>query len=156
MTTSISFLETIQNQIEIHLNQLKAFKDIPVLSHQDSNLDACLNEFVQTGIGLCILILNPIPIRITPIANNIAFEDIKLRIQVIESPCTNSSKTSALSVAEHLTKALHNLHPIIPGWKGWITLDQLNPWLEIKDSQKTSRYILEINFHIHGSTIKIN
>lgn len=156
MNITTSFLETIQHRVESHLNAQTVFKDIPVFSHQESNLENCLNEFIQSGIGLCIVILNPIPLRIIPAIDVLAFEDIQLRVQVIESPCTNTSKITVLSVAEHISAILHNFRPMITSWKGWITLDELHPWTEIKDPQKTGRYILEINFHIRGSTMKFN
>lgn len=165
MKIIISFLEKLQKQVEIHLNSQQIFKEIPVLSHQINNLESCINEFIQTGINLCILILNPLPIRIIPTPTHIAFEDIKLRVQVIESFCpshsirqtlgeTNTSP-SILNTAEHISNILHNFKPSIDGWKGWLTLDETNPWTEIKDPQKSGRYIIEINFHIRGSTIKV-
>lgn len=150
-----SFLEEIQKQVEQHLNTQKVFKDIPVLSHQESNFESCLNELIQTGVGLCILVMNPLPLRIIPITTNIAFEHIQLRVQVIESACTNTSQISALSIAEFITHSLHNFQPSISGWKGWLTIDESQPWKEIKDTQKSGRYIIEINFHIRGSTIKL-
>lgn len=149
-----SFLEQIQNDIEQHLIAQPIFRGIPIISHQESNFENCLNEYVQTSTGLSILVLNPLPLRIVPVGNHISFEDIQLRIQVIESPCTNTLKRTALSTAEYVSKILHNYQPTLKNWKGWLTINELHPWQEIEDPKKSNRYIIEIAFHIKGSIKK--
>lgn len=152
MNTPDNFLENLQQAVERYLNLQKIFKEIPVLSHQESNFESCLTEFVTTGVGLCILVLNPIPLRIIPGKDRVAFEDIQIRVQVIESPCTNQSGLSTLSVAEHVSQCLHHFQPTLDGWKGWLLINENHPWKELKDPQKTGRYILEITFQAKGST----
>jgi len=148
-----SFLENLQESIEVHLNSHKTFRDIPVLRHQQSNFESCLNEFVQTGVGQCIVILNPIPIRIIPGKERVTFEEILIRIQVIENAGTYSGKISSLSLAEEISRTLHH-HPIVlSNWAGWLVLNEKLPWKEIKDEQKNNRYILEINFQVRGTII---
>lgn len=151
-----NFLEKLQENIELHLNSHKSFQSIPVLRHQQSNFESCLNEFVQTGVGLCIVILNPIPIRIIPGKDRVTFEEILLRIQVIENYCTNDISISSLSVAEEISRCLHHYHPSLTGWQGWLVLSEKFPWKEIIDEQKNNRYILEINFQVRGSTINLH
>lgn len=141
----MSFLEQLQHSVEIQLNRQDAFLSVPVISHQTSNFESCLNELVQTGLGLCIVVLNPIPLRIIPGAK-VVFEHIHLRIQVIESPCTNTTGMTALNLAEQISLCLHHFQPPLSGWKGWLTLTE---WKELKDKQ--DRYILEICFQAHGS-----
>lgn len=151
-----NFLEKLQENIELHLNSHKPFQSIPVLRHQQSNFESCLNEFVQTGVGLCIVILNPIPIRIIPGKDRVTFEEILLRVQVIENSCTNDIAISSLSIAEEISRCLHHYQPTLKDWQGWLVLSEKSPWKEIKDEQKNNRYILEINFQVRGSTINLS
>lgn len=151
-----NFLEKLQETIEVYLNTHASFKSIPVLRHQQSNFESCLHEFVQTGIGLCIVILNPLPIRIIPGKVHVTFEEILLRIQVIENSCTNVKDISSLSIAEEISRCLHRYQATLNGWQGWLVLCEKNPWKEIKNESKNSRYILEISFHIRGSMYHFN
>lgn len=134
-----NFLEKLQHSVELQLNS--RFLSVPVIRHFES----CLNEFVKIGVGLCIVVLNPIPMRIIPGENQVTFEDILLRIQIVESAYTTGM--TALSLAEDISQCLHHFQPSLSGWKGWLTLTE---WKEIKDKQ--GRYILEINFQARGST----
>lgn len=148
-----SFLENLQESIEVYLNSHKSFLAIPVLRHQQSNFESCLNEFIQTGIGQCIVILNPIPLHIIPGKERVIFEEILIRIQVIENAGTHSSQISSLALAEEISRSLHHHHFSLPNWAGWLALNEKLPWKEIKDELKSNRYILEINFQVRGTII---
>lgn len=143
----MSFLETLQRSIESHLNKQEVFLNVPVISHQESNFEACLKELVHSGMGSCIVVLNPIPLRIIPQKDSISFEDIYVRVQVIESACSNTAELSCLDLAEKVSQYLHHFSPPINGWKGWLALSE---WKEIKG--KEGRYILEISFQVCGSS----
>lgn len=146
-----NFLEQLQENIEGYLNSHKSFRSIPVIRHQQSNFESCLSELVHSGMGICIVVLNPIPLRIIPGKERVTFEEILLRIQVIENACINMSNVSSLSVAEEISRCLHHYHPMLKNWLGWLALSEKLPWKEIKDEQKNSRYILEINFQVRGT-----
>lgn len=148
-----NFLETLQRSIEIHLNSHKSFQSIPVFHHDQSNFESCLTQFIQTGIGQCIVVLNPIPLRIIPTKERVTFEEILIRIQVIENPCTTTNQISALSLAEEISQILHHHAITLPNWKGWLALNEKTPWKEIQDNQNTNRYILEIHFHVCSTII---
>lgn len=155
MNKPITFLENLQLHVEENLKFQDLFKDIPILSHRTNNVESCLNEHIESGTGLYILILNPLPLRIVPSSEYIGFEDIHLRIQITENICSNFFSLSALATAELVSKSLHNFRPLIKGWKGWIALDETHPWKEIKNFQNPNLYTIEINFHIRGSAVKL-
>lgn len=154
MKTNISFLEKLQIEIERKLNVDPVLNDIPVMAHRQSDFEACLKEFVQAGVGLCVVVMNPIPKRIIPNNDNIAFEDIALRVEVIENTCTNISERSALSLAEHISRLLHHYKPKLDNWIGWLSLAGNQPWKEMSEGGKFGRYILELSFNVSGSLTK--
>ena len=146
-----SFLDRLQNEVDKHLNTQDVFKEVPVIRHNQSDLSSCINEFAQTGVGLCIVVLNPIPCKIVPSDASVAFEDIWIRIQIIESACTNTTSLTALMVAEAISQRLHHFQPDIKEWTGWLSIHEKLPWKEIKDNERLGRYILEVNFQAKGS-----
>ena len=151
-----NFLENMQLAVDRCLNGSKALADVPVLSRQQSDIQKCLEEFSQTGIGLCLLVLNPIPLKVASNGDKIAFEELSVRVQIIENPCTRGGQPGALFVAEHISKYLHNFQPKLDGWVGWLSLEEKLPWKEIKDPEKRGRYIVEVNFKATGSLIDEN
>lgn len=150
-----SFLDRLQGEVDRYLNANYVFKDIPVISHRQSDFESCVDEFAQTGVGLCIVVLNPIPNRIVPGDAGVAFEDIQIRVQVIESACTNATGLTALMVAEEISRCLHHFQPELNDWFGWLSIQEKQPWKETKDTEKLGRYMLEVNFQAKGSIIQL-
>lgn len=148
-----NFLENLQNDVERYLNTRPIFRETPVLSHKEGNLESSINEFIQAGIGLCVVVLNPMPIQLIPTESSVAFEEVSMRIQVIENPCSGLKSLNALKAAEAVSQNLHNFKPALEGWQGWISLQTHTPWKEIKDPFNLGRYILELSFYARGSIL---
>ena len=148
---NISFLENLQNTIEKKLNNNPSFENIPVIAHRQDDLDNCLQEFLDAGSDLCILVMNPLPTTIKPRTSQVSFEHSLIRIQIIDSGFPNVKKMSALAAAEFVSHSLHNFRPDIQNWSGCLKIDTKLPWREINDPQHLGRYILEVRFHTYGA-----
>lgn len=149
-----SLLEIMQGDIERYLNSKEELVDIPVISHSQGNLEACLEELMQTGIGTSVIVMNPIPTCVIPTDAGLSFEGLDVRVRVIECPGSINTEHSALGIAEYVSKNLDHYKPRLTGWEGWLELNPQIPFQEIKDPEKLGRYLLDVNFKALGSIPK--
>jgi hypothetical protein len=146
-----NFLDKIQNSIDRHLNSCPEFRTIPVISYKQSCSSPCLEEFSIMGTGICIIVCNPIPIKINSSSEKIAFEEFLIRVQIMEYTYSNDTGFSTLWVAEQISKRLHKYRPNVKEWSGWLNIVETTPWSEIRDTENLGRYILEIQFVAKGT-----
>lgn len=96
------------------LQSLAVFDGVPILSRLTGDL---LNEIERAvgELGLCILVLPPLPAASLPKAPLPTFRRMDWVVRVIEDPLINVLELDAYTAAEAVLIALHGWRPMVNG-----------------------------------------
>lgn len=141
MTT---YLEQLQQRVGQKIAHLTP--QIPVICYHPSCVQKRIDSVVKQGSGCCVLILHPLPQRVRPGVRGPIFEQVRLRIQLIENTYTLPKDLSILSLAQTISQNLHLECIQIGDWNACIQLQEKNPWQELKSPYPSTRSILQLEF----------
>jgi len=139
-----SRLQALQDAALTRLAAYPVLDTLNLSRHNASDTAGLVDEAVTTGIGLSVLVMPPLPERVAPGAPGPVFEEVELRVRVIENPWTNTTGLTALAVAERVSQALHLWQPQLPGWSAPLRLAGRRPWRELRERDNPERYTLEV------------
>lgn len=109
-----SIVRACQEAAVERLQSLEIFDGVPVLSRLTADLVNEIDRAVAE-LGLCVLVLPPLPSGGMPKALLPTFARIDWAVRVIEDPLLNTLELDAYTAAEAVLVALHGWRPDVPG-----------------------------------------
>ena len=101
--------------------------------------------------GLSVIVLPPMPQKIAKGFSGFAVEELLVRIRVTQNLGIESTKMSAIALAEQLSRELNGKAVRTPFWSGVLMLPKQHPWSEQADGEKSGQYSIEIRFIAEGT-----
>jgi len=144
-------LNPLQEAIIQRLCDRQELVGVPVLARQPANLDRCIAESAQSGAGVHIIVLQPLPRKVTPVTAGPVFEDILVTVRVTENAVVNNTGLSALGLAELIAKWLHLWQPTVTGISSALELQNTDPWDSVVNSLACDSAVIELKFVTAGS-----
>lgn len=141
-----SALETLQNVVTAYL---AATLEVPVIAHQGAgNLDAWIEETIQSHAGACVIVGLPLPMQVHPHLPGPVFESVGLTIRVIENGLLG--KTQLLQTAERVSTQLHQFNPNLKAFPTRLILSPKMPWKRVTDRDAPMRSMIDLEFMASG------
>jgi hypothetical protein len=145
---SDGLLENFQVGLDKYLRGLNEFRNTPILTYKQSDIDSILRSAANGGTGVVVLILPPSPVDVIPNTAGPVFRKIVCKIQVVENLTTNQTGRSAIFIAEKIMQYLHLWRPQISDWNDELALSNDTPW---KVTQEGNTNVITMQFETHCS-----
>lgn len=143
-------LEILQTAVTQRIRSLNALSEVTVVSRNESDAEARIDEAIKTGFGLAVRVDYPEPERIDADLPGPVFTSIVVPVQVIENVYTNGLDTNALAVAEILAETLHLWKPRLPHWHGRLAMEERRGWRFREDRSHPDRVRIEQRYRMQG------
>ena len=140
-----SKLQQLQNLIKERLDNLGA--QIPVFSRNQSEVESSIDEVIQSGDGLCVVIMHPLPTKVQPHIRGPLFESVSVKVRVIENVYSNTSGSTLLEVAEQISERLHLWEIPLEANVTALSLLPYHPWKLLSKEVDRLRNVLEIELY---------
>ncbi len=142
-----SQLEQLQDVVGAYL---AGAQELPVIVRRSGDMESRIDEAVQTGLGLCLLVMHPLPASVHPNLPGPVYESVSVRVRVIENAFSNRTGTGILTAAERVSELLHLWSPHLKAWPTSLSLNPRSPWKLLHDRDVGTRTILEIELFAAG------
>lgn len=143
-----STLEAIQGKVVETLKADNFLQNLTISAWPKSDVEKRIDTAVTANIGISIVVMPPIPTRLTPHVPGPCYEEMNVQVRVIENLYTlpENFPSHILGIAEAVSQCLHV--KILTGEKWEVKLEhpRLNPWKEVFDKNHPSKNILELEF----------
>ncbi len=140
------FFTELQAAVADRLNRKLELRGIPVLLRQASDFESRLEETVTTGLGICVVVLQPLPSKVAVATPGLSFSEIEAPVLIVENVLLNDTGQSALGLAEIVSRQLHQWTPLLPEIETALALDATSPWDVSQDLDEGNRNEFELTF----------
>jgi hypothetical protein len=144
-------LSQLQSAVAARLRSDPALEAVPLLTRSQSDLAARIDEAVQRGLGLCVVVGHPLPERIVPDAPGPVAEAVGLAVEVVENIASTTAPLTALEAASAISRRLHLWRTGLAGWPEPLRLLERSPWREETDRRRPNRLVLAVRFILSGT-----
>ncbi len=146
----IATLSQLQGAITQRLQSASALSGLTILTRSQSDLEARINEAIQRGRGLCLVVGHPMPERIVPDAAGPVAEAVLVPVDIYENIAIHTDTPTLLEAAEAVSARLHLWVPPLEGWSEPLRLAERRPWSELRDRGHPNRLGLRVELNVRG------
>ncbi|MDR0340386.1 MAG: hypothetical protein LBH53_02380 [Puniceicoccales bacterium] len=141
-----SALENLQEGVCERLRNHGDLAGLEVLNYRSSDLASALRVYAQESLGICVVVLPPLPLRFRGGSPRPCDVSVELQVRVVEDIGANRGHRRALEVAECIHKILAgaalsqgNLsHGLLPAGE--------RPWTITENFPESTRLEIELRF----------
>ncbi|MDR3143897.1 MAG: hypothetical protein LBT64_00130 [Puniceicoccales bacterium] len=104
-------LEKLQNAIENRLLSLNELRNVPILTHKQSDLSSVIESGARSGIGTMIFLMPPVPGYVQQHIAGPVFDSATIEVKIVENIAANATERTLLFLAEAVMRHLHMWAP---------------------------------------------
>jgi hypothetical protein len=139
-------LECLQNGVYEQLRGHRSLEGVEILVHGNGGFAEAMRGILRESLGLCIVVLCPIPISFRRNSPFPTTADVEQRIRVVEEMAVNNRSRRALSVAECVHRILSGMPLPESGFPYSLIPREREPWVLREDFSQGLRMEIELSF----------
>ncbi len=142
------FFRELQEAVADRLRRKHELQGIPLFLRQSSDFESRLEETINTGLGICVVVLQPLPEKVAVATEGLSFSEIEQKILIVEDVLLNTSGQTALGLAEIISRQLHQWMPPLTDLDTALVLQATSPWDVDQKLKEGNRNEFELKFSL--------
>ena len=141
-----SVLERLQKEAHDLLRDSSSLAGVELLIYESSDLGSALQIYAREPLGICAVVMPPLPLSFRSGAAHYGIASVELRIRVVEDIGANRGPRRALEVAEIIHRTMAGMSFVDGGFCQSLLPAGDRPWTIRENFPESTRLEIELSF----------